>query len=546
MTNSFVRSAGKVAALGCALVLGTFGLVNTAAYGAAPDTIDKDKTGSITIHKHAYQNGTSITGNVSGGTSTSSSSDDIPNPLEKVVYKLFPVKDLPLVPTESEDVNANWTTLTEKSADIANACDGVTEDGAELPTVDGLSFNAGLKSMPTDSTGTTTFSSLSLGAYLLCEVVTPEGVSQKSAPFIVTVPSPDESAKEQGSAWVYDVHVYPKNAVNKLNKTVNQQDSDETLLGEGSRVTFTVTSEIPAVEEDEEFTAYIFEDTLDSRLTSVGAGNVKVGNDPLINNTDYRITLADQKISVSLTASGLTKVNTAGAGATISVEFYGTLTSVGDGTINNVANVWNRHEPPTEPTTPVTPPPTIPEDENPPTTPKVTITWGGARLNKVDSGTKGALEGAVFQVFMADDAYPDNGECSNTISTTHTSPIAVNGETNFTTNSAGVVDIAGLYVADSTNHDGKQARCYVLKEIQAPNGYVLPADGIALKITPGEITDVTASEHSLTIENTKTSVPNLPLTGGAGTLAMTVVGFGLVGTAGVLFVSRRRRAEQNA
>ncbi|XCB28920.1 pilin N-terminal domain-containing protein [Arcanobacterium hippocoleae] len=78
--------------------------------------------------------------------------------------------------------------------------------------------------VPTGIDGVSKSPELELGVYLVKEVEAPENVTTKSAPFLVTIPFPNDK-----SGWLYDVHVYPKNTVltdsDKPVKTVVNADA---------------------------------------------------------------------------------------------------------------------------------------------------------------------------------------------------------------------------------------------------------------------------------------------------------------------------------
>ena len=88
--------------------------------------------------------------------------------------------------------------------------------------------------------------------------------------------------------------------------------------------------------------------------------------------------------------------------------------------------------------------------------------------------------------------------------------------------------------------DGLAAGTYYLVETAAPEGYQLDATPIEVVITAS--TDDGATADSLivskTIDNTKT--PALPVTGGAGTVAITAAGVVLVAGAAMLIVRARK------
>lgn len=88
--------------------------------------------------------------------------------------------------------------------------------------------------------------------------------------------------------------------------------------------------------------------------------------------------------------------------------------------------------------------------------------------------------------------------------------------------------------------DGLAAGTYYLVETAAPKGYQLDATPIEVVITASTNDNATADSLivSKTIDNTKT--PALPVTGGAGTVAITAAGVVLVAGAAMLIVRARK------
>lgn len=358
---------------------------------------------------------------------------------------------------------------------------------------------------------------------------------------MVTVPFPD-TAQNGGTSngWLYDVNVYPKNGVATVKKTVSAQTS----LGLGATASFPVTTDIPAIASDASFTHYSVIDPLDSRLTGQQVASVTVGGVAV--DPDYYTTNNANGAAgyawVSFNSDGLTWLKTQGAKQLVTT-FTGTVSSLGDnGIINNTAYLDTGTEvsptPPTNPPTPPTTPPTTP-----PGTPSNTVTqnWGDLKIDKVDSGdSTTGLKEAQFEVYASADPYAAN--CTSTATTG--SAITVNGASNFTSDVSGAVNIAGLFVSDSVNAPISAAqRCYVVKEIQAPAGYVTPKDGAAL--TAVTVKTGVTSGYDVTIKNSKELVPGLPLTGGQGTMLASVLGALLIaGGAGSAVAARRRK--QNA
>ena len=91
--------------------------------------------------------------------------------------------------------------------------------------------NGGVAMTETDATGHTSVSNMEQGLYLVVETRVPENVTSTCNPFFVSLPM----TTIDGTAWNYDVTVYPKNQTGnpKLDKTV-REDKNSTGKNTGS------------------------------------------------------------------------------------------------------------------------------------------------------------------------------------------------------------------------------------------------------------------------------------------------------------------------
>ena len=502
-----------IAAAG-ALSLGVAGVVATSVATFAEDpaygTINQDATGSIVVHKH-LKNATGTMGKVDG---TADSGGD---GVDGVTFKAYKVSGLDLSkPTD-------WDKLAALADNIpSNAC----ADPAH----------------PTAGGGTTTLAGLSVAAYLVCETEAPADIVEKAKPFVVTIPFPNTTNGGEGK-WLYDVHAYPKNQKIEIDKTI----SDQTVngVGLGSRVTFPVSTTIPSLDADTNFTYFYLRDQLDSRLTDGKVDKVTLGADTLAENTDYVQSNTGGLVVVSFTRAGLAKLK-ANPNKKVEAIFSGTVSAIGDGTIKNKATlVQDTHYGAIPPNEPPSTPPT--EPNNPPTSPEVSTDWGNAQLLKFDANSgaaKTGIKGAKFKVYNATDPYA--ADCS--AATKSGDAITLNNKTEFVSDDAGLVAIDGLYVGDSVGSAGQGSqgatkRCYVVEEVEAPAGYVLPQKTTTgISVSKGTLA---AATYSAEIANNKQPVPQLPLTGANGQLLMTIGGIslGLIAVGSTMVIRSRKRSE---
>ena len=521
----------RAAAAAGVLTLAFLGLAPSAVATESPNygNIKTEVKGSLAIHKHLNGGGKDI-GNPTG---TPQNADSKGAPVQGVVFTAYPITDINLKDP------AGWDTIS----DLART--GVPDSACTnpaAPTLGTHTFGKGMASPATNSEGLATITEMPVQAYLVCETTTPGDIVQKAKPFVVTIPHPNTAAGADGQ-WIYDVNVYPKNEAIDVDKTIQAQKLNG--YGVGSLIKFPVSSTAPTLDAKSFYKYFQLKDTLDERLSEVTATEVSLEGTTL-QPTDYQVATNGQTVTVTFTAEGLKKIKAA-PGKKVSAVFQGKVTKAGNGTITNRAQVISDTVYAEQPPTPVTPPT---DPENPPTSEDVTSRWGDLSIKKVDTHqqgqTKAGLQGAQFQLYKAKDAYANT--CSKV---KDGDPIAINGQTTLTTDAQGAIDIKGLFISDSIdgadrdNQKDAQERCYVLVETKAPAGYVLPAGDAAVTAVKVKVGEETTD--NVTIENTKQSVPGLPLTGANGMLILTASGASLLMIAvGSVLVARYRERKQNA
>nr|WP_250544237.1 SpaH/EbpB family LPXTG-anchored major pilin [Canibacter zhuwentaonis] len=347
----------------------------------------------------------------------------------------------------------------------------------------------------TDPNGEATFDGLAVGAYLVTETNAPAGVVKKAAPFIVTIPRPNGN-----NTWNYNVHVYPKNTVsNKPTKTLD--DTNATKLGDS--VTWTITQVLPELQQGEMFTEVSFTDQLQEGLEYVAPTTAQVDG---------------MEVNVTVTATGngnrtlegsLDNPENLTGGET--VTFTITTTVNDPGKIVNTAKVkietsdggGTTQQTPTDP------------GGGPGGAP--TIFFGYFDIQKYVTGTTTAISGATFELYK-DETCTTKVDLQETLITVDTgklvSPIAV------------------------------KAGKYSIKEIKAPTGYVL--NTTCTPVTVGE-DNTLANPATVTVYNSKVTVPALPLTGAQGQTIMLTTGGILItaGIAAVAIVHRKRKLTAN-
>lgn len=493
MNTPTTRRGSRVAA--AVLAAGLAALAFAApAHAATPNLVDPDATGSLTIHK--YEAPVTPTGLPNDGTEQTV---NLPA-LEGVGFAVYKVDTIDLT------TNAGWIDASELADTFDGTDQSITGAGYTITPVGGEQL--------TDAAGEITLSGLDLGLYYVVET-SPLAGSTGVAPFLVTVPLTDPADDDN---WLYDVHVYPKNALTEVDKTV--EDSEDIKIGD--EIEFTITADIPNVTVID---GYKIVDDLDAKLDYVGATVELSDGTVLVEGVDYTITPAAATtggpvVEIVLTQAGR-DVLEANTDLQVVVVLTTTVNAVGE--IVNTAvlypNAGSFDIQPGEP-------------GGPTVTPEVITKWGDLTIEKVDEA--GApLTGAVFSVYPTEQDAIDG-----------TNAIVLDGATEFTVAADGTVTISGLRYSDwadgaavAPGEDGYQT--YWLAEIVAPDGYELLAAPIEFTITAA----TTAAGVDLEVVNVPSNAGfELPNTGGAGTTLFWLGGGMLLAGAVFLAVYSRRKA----
>ena len=434
-----------------------------------------------------------------------------------------------------------------KNPDVAN---GIVKDS---PTA----------TQTTEKAGKAEFTNLDQGLYLVAETQSPATVTKKSVPFFVSIPS-IVNATGGNSQWEMNVKAYPKNSTSDI--TIDKKITDVTdntsnpsqiaQEGESAQATIgdTITYQVPvtAVIPDGGLKKLGITDTMSKGLTFVMAGATAAATDVDV----YTGNAVDTSNKVS-TDDYTVKTEKGNAGATVlKVYFTGDyingLNAAADtedspsflfvykaklnadavlgqtGNKNEVKLVYNYNHNPN---------PEIDVETQPEKT--IVYTWGIDVTKNGDDGN--ALQNVVFNLYK-DSA---TGTAMKFAVSGNVYTVSANGNVALTTDASGKIFIKGL-----------ESGTYYLKEVKAPQGYVLLKDPIKIEIT-GNNTDGSATakvdDKSVTMNQDGMSssalVPltvvnnkgfDLPQTGAAGTAIFAIAGIVLVAVAGALLIFRRR------
>lgn len=395
------------------------------------------------------------------------------------------------------------------------------------------------------------------GIYLVVETAWPATVTDRSVPFLVSLPM---TSKADNGNWIYDVYAYPKNSTKDfdIDKNITSVgDSDDNISGDGSEAEASIgdviTYQVPvtAVIPDGGLTALGIKDTMDKGLTFVQEGNtvsssdvdVHAGSttaDPKVPTTNYEVLVVDNVLTVSFKDEYIdTLNNNAGTNKTPQFLFVykaklnenavaGSVT-----TGNSVKLVYNYTNNPGD------------EIEFGTDTDTTIYTWG-IDITK-QSDTSEPLDGVTFEL------YKDSPEG------TALKFRQINGRENngvyYLDNTAGDATLTTSNGGELVIH-GLASGTYYLKETKTNSGYVLLKDPVKIVISPDDNydgnTEATISgstvkqnedeRFEVTVVNNKGF--DLPQTGAAGTALFAVAGMAIAAVAGGLLFFLRRSSKK--
>lgn len=441
---------------------------------AAPDNIDPNTPRSITIHKFAEPE--TPTTLAHDGSQLPAADLAGLTPLAGVEFTVQQVTGVDLTTTEGWAAAAALTPAT----------------AGPLATVGSARTNAD---------GAVVFPNLAAAVYLVTETDPgTNSIAFTADPFLVTVPMP------VNNAWVYDVHVYPKNAITGIEKSFQHGLS----TGLGDRASWTLDADVPEIAAASTLSSFGLVDELDSRLSFVSA---KVsGTNVALVPADYTVSNRGQTVSVAFTDAGLAKLRAA-SDASIRVEIVTTVTSLAGATIAQDGIIANTA--------------TLLVNGTEFSSNTVSTGWGTLAILKHEQRTdaadrSGVLAGAEFQIFGTE-----------ADSLARTNPIAVGGQSTFTTGQDGIAFVPVL-----------PAGTYWIVETKAPAGYQIGSTAIApVTIATGDLSMTSIDRY---VANAQVPAYALPITGGEGQAAFMIGGFGLLASALGFALVRRRKAQQPA
>lgn len=490
----------------------TGALLTVTSLGITAFAAEAPEQGNLTIHKYQMDD-VSQAGEPGTGETTTPPEDA--TPLQGVNFSVYPV-------------NANADGKVPKNEDITLTKTGDTVTGF---TSDGTAYTVGtVQQKTTGADGTAAFTGLDRGYYLVVEEVSENIDVAPAAPFVVAVPM----SNQEGTGWIDDVHVYPKNQTLTTTKAPN---TPSVFVGE--TVTWTIGVTVPpGIANAQKFAVT---DVLDAdldyvensvKVTGLASATATSGKEiPMSGN--FTASENSGTLTVEFTTAGMKQLADY---KKINVTFD---TKVGEGilektepvyTVKNSADVEFTNKDGQ----------TVKFETN-----ESQIHTGAVKIEKLDANTNTALPGAEFHIATSSQKAIDgdflkigaNGE----ILDTDDAGYAEAGDWKITSNEEGIAEFKGLKTY--TEADGEKTyNSYWIVETKAPEGFNLLNE--AVQVTFDETTAVESASYTISTTIKNTTGFTLPKTGDIGTILFTVAGVGLIGAAVILLIASRKRKEE--
>ena len=440
--------------------------------------------------------------------------------------------------------------ITEETSAFTTAAQAYIEENGIQPTA----------TIPVSEAGETKVT-LDIGFYIIIETGTSgDSASVASKSMLVPLPYVDGNA-EDGYKWNFDLTITPKDEPVNVDKSIIEDGEKENVSTNnvGDTLTYQVDADIPHYDAstNTQMVKYIITDTLSKGLDFYIEGDPENNIDIIVSNFSgetktlkpgtletHQTTIGEEPYTYYSVTDGDYAVSYDGKTMTLVFDYpdimaYNNLQLNYQVKINEDAVIGvegNPNQVDLEYTNNnKTWDTSVPEDET-----KSFVF--GLKINKIDPNAeadKKALQGAEFQLLrdgtpIATYTFDENGD----------RVLNSNNGLTAVTNEDGIAYLLGI-----------DEGTYTLKETKAPNGYILPEDGLELIIDADEDGNATytlggkkldtfediadGSVATATIENNKGF--NLPRTGGAGTWMFAVGGILIMAGMATAFVKLRKK-----
>lgn len=312
-----------------------------------------------------------------------------------------------------------------------------------------------------------------------------------STPFIVSLPY----TNAEGNGWNYNVVVQPKNTTAGVTKEV--KDANKNV---GDTIEYVVHGNVPVVPEGEKLKGFRLEDTLDTENLEEIKAQVALSNGTELATGDYTLDINQDTGKVTLNFTNLDKLAGLDAGTTVDLTITAKVKKLAgtDGIAVNKARQFVHY--PNQ------------DNETETASNEVKSYWGQVKVVKTEEGSETPLKGAEFELYRCTGDEPQANQLQEQ------DKITIGETSKWTTGDDGTVLIDGIHVTDIEDDSKSIEKSYCLLETKAPRGFVASSEVHKFTLASNDETINTASpvQYEAKIKNTRSEMPQLPLTGGMG------------------------------
>lgn len=567
-----MRKARMFAAVATAAALAftTFGV---ATANAKVEGSEGEEGATVTLKNGeiAANEATKVTIYKYDGTDETVKNDGLAKEIDTTKHHLVRNVTFNLIPVQVDGSNSDIDLSTTAGWEAIQKLDLTKDNASKLVEgqLEGFKLNDAAKSsQKTGDNGQAEFTNPAKKLYLVTETIaqgdTPEvklnstddgynaenpwkavTINKKTAPFFLTVPLSTSDTTTGKDGWLYDIKIYPKNEVTKdtIQKHLESVSSD--VMDKGAvDVTWSVSLPLGQPSSGDAYSKVELVDNLNEALTYKSVSDFKISggnkdgspnNDPS-NLTDdgaapdFTVKTEGHKVTIALTESGLAKANQHVTG-TLTGKIVTTQTKA-QTVPNDISGTIDNN-------------PTVSTDGT--GNGGGSSNWATVKVQKVKAGDKNTfLPGAEFKFVeytLKESKTLAAGDYSQT-QVEEAATIQDIANATYTSDAKDGTFTAKLFVGKDT----VTSRNVCLVETKAPKGYDVPENNYKCFTLNADAVENLTKKPDYTIENSQSSkltevLENLPKTGAAGLVLMTLAGALLIG-AGFFAVAANRRREQ--
>lgn len=368
--------------------------------------------------------------------------------------------------------------------------------------------------------------SIENGTYYVRETKHPATLKSSSGvPFIMELPA----INVNNNGYLSDLHLYPKNVIEndmpEIDKDVQTKNNDHASYDVGADFDYLIYPKVP--KGIESYTKFEIRDTLDSKLDYLDSITVTYNGVTFSQTADYSLSQNYRGFTLTFTSTGLQKLAknrpTTETLKDLEIKYRARINNaatMGENIYNNATLIYNNGYIECD------------ESKDVPTIKRPEVHTGGRQFIKVDNITQTYLEDlktATFAVKNSENKYMKTyqGKISWVQNISDATKISLNPND-------GSFEVTGL----AYGNNGEEST-YSLVEVDVPVGYIKMND-FSFKISASSYGNRTSISDNTKVTNVKK--PNIPQTGGIGSIIFLAAGLLLMGSA-VVALKRKKKLE---